>query len=111
MAPVLSFNYLLMSKPVVRALLGEFETWIMLIFTIMSTICYCDVLREDSVRVIAFALIFLFNMGVVIFNDAQMQAGKNRWLMTIGYIIALVWCLAIMLTFQFGIATNIRTCS
>eukprot|EP00947_MAST-08B_sp_MAST-8B-sp1_P003517 g3517.t1 len=109
MAPGQSFNYLMMSKPVARAVLGEFETWIMLLFTIVSTICYCDVLREDPVRMIAFILTFPFNMGVIIFNDAQMQTSSNRWFMTLGYILALAWCLAIMLTFQFGIATNIRT--
>ena len=99
----------MMSKSVARAVLGEFETWIMLLFTIVSTICYCDVLREDPVRMIAFVLLFPFNMGTVIFNDAQMQTSNNRWGMTLAYIFGLVWCLAIVLAFQFGIATNIRT--
>ena len=106
--PSQTMNYILMSKVLVLRLLGEWETWLLILLTVVSTIAYCDVLRGDPIRAFAFAALSMINMPFVIFNDALMQFGLTRLLYTINYIVGLVLLLTLMLTFQLGIAKDIH---
>eukprot|EP00947_MAST-08B_sp_MAST-8B-sp1_P004332 g4332.t1 len=101
-------GHALMNKVVVLRLLGEWETWLMLILTAASTIAYSDVLMRYPIRAVAFAVGFPINMGAAIFNDGQLQSGSSRLILVLGYVVALTWTLTIMLAFQLGVAKGIH---
>ena len=107
--PKLMVDYALMSKQVAQRLFWEWETWLLIMLVGASAIAYCDVLVRDPVRAIGFAATLTVNMGVLIFNDAQLQiSGSSRLFMSVGYLLGLAWIFSIMLTFQLGAAKDLH---
>eukprot|EP00947_MAST-08B_sp_MAST-8B-sp1_P003270 g3270.t1 len=99
--------YFMMNRTIAVRLLGEFETWYLSGLLLLAAICYVDLVSGEPFRAFAIVVCFLFGMGILIFNDAQLQGSGSGRFMTIGYIFGLAFLLGIMLTLQLGASKGI----
>ena len=105
--PAQTFVYLLMSRPLLWRLLGEWETWYLSFLGTTSAIALMDVFQWDTTAALYFTA-FMYNNGVLFLNDAQLPAKAGRAVILVGYSSALVAYCAFIIVSQLGIMPNTK---